>query len=98
MVTSRMERILGAFQDKVVWILMGRLLRRRAYRKWDNISAEAAKSEAEAGFETVEKYISEKSKHGHTVYFCAIDSGTLRSDREEEGSTGGCAVVGTDGC
>ena len=56
--TPCMGRILGGFQDQVSRRLMGRLLRRREYWNGEYTSVEAARARAEAGFETMETYIS----------------------------------------
>ena len=50
-VTPRMGRLVGGFQDKVVRRLTGRLLQRRGDVKWEHTLAEA--SRVEAGFEMV---------------------------------------------
>ena len=45
-----MVRVLGEFQDQVERRLIGRLLQRQGYGKWDYTSAEAR-------FETMDTYI-----------------------------------------
>ena len=54
-VTPRMGRVLGGFQDQVERRLTGRLPRRRNYEKWDYTSAAAAREEA--SFKVTEEYI-----------------------------------------
>ena len=45
----------GGFQDQVMQRLMGRLLRRRADRRWEYTSAAAEREEA--AFDAMEEYI-----------------------------------------
>ena len=54
-VTSRMGKALGGFQDQVARRLTGRFLRQKLDREW-KYTLEAAERE-EAGFQTMEEYI-----------------------------------------
>ena len=57
-----MVRVLGEFQDQVERRLIGRLLQRRGYGKWDYTSAEAR-------FETMDTYI--RRRHNMVVHYIA---------------------------
>ena len=54
-VTPRMGRVLGGFQDQVVRRLTGRLLWQKTEGKWDYTSVVAAREETV--FHTMEEYI-----------------------------------------
>ena len=54
-VTPRMGRVLGSFQEQVAQRLAGRIPWRRAHRNWDYTPEEAARGES--GCETMEAYI-----------------------------------------
>ena len=64
-VTPRMGRVLGGFQDQVARPLTGQLLRRRADGKWEYNSTATAREEA--GFETMEECI-RRSQNTVTQY------------------------------
>ena len=67
-VTPRMGRSLGGFQDKVARILMGHLPRRKPDRNWTYTSEVAAREEV--GFQTMEEYIWEL--HNTFVQYIAM--------------------------
>ena len=61
-VTPRMGRVLGGFQDQVARRLTGRLPRQKTDGKWEYTLAAAAAARDEAGFQTMQEYIWRRQK------------------------------------
>ena len=53
-VTPRLGRVLGVFQDQVAQQLAGNIPRQRSYRSWEYILTEEARYES--GFDPMETY------------------------------------------